>query len=192
MEVLRDNRDSLMAVLEAFVYEPLLAWRLTATNQPGGRVTDAQDMDDAGAYVKQRKSKANETAILIGAPRTSSSKLRADYEADAERSEVKNDKALQVIERVRRKLTGRDFKPEISLDVKAQVEKLVDEATKTENLCVAFLGWYVTHRIVTGIIMVGMGEQVFVLVKPFLHVLGHSALEYPAICHHPGKHAISH
>ena len=66
--------------------------------------------------------------------------------ADVDGAEVKNDKALQVIERVRRKLTGRDFKPEIALDVKAQVEKLVDEATKTENLCVAFLGWCVVSR----------------------------------------------
>jgi FKBP12-rapamycin complex-associated protein len=38
-------------------------------------------------------------------------------------------------------LTGRDFKPETVLTVKMQVEKLVDEATKTENLCVAFIGW---------------------------------------------------
>lgn len=28
MTVLRDNKDSLMAVLEAFVYDPLLNWRL--------------------------------------------------------------------------------------------------------------------------------------------------------------------
>lgn len=28
MEVLRQNKDSLMAVLEAFVYDPLLNWRL--------------------------------------------------------------------------------------------------------------------------------------------------------------------
>ena len=28
MRVLRDNKDSLMAVLEAFVYDPLLNWRL--------------------------------------------------------------------------------------------------------------------------------------------------------------------
>lgn len=28
MEVLRRNKDSLMAVLEAFVYDPLLNWRL--------------------------------------------------------------------------------------------------------------------------------------------------------------------
>ena len=28
MQVLRDNKESLMAVLEAFVYDPLLHWRL--------------------------------------------------------------------------------------------------------------------------------------------------------------------
>ena len=28
MTVLRENKDSLMAVLEAFVYDPLLNWRL--------------------------------------------------------------------------------------------------------------------------------------------------------------------
>ncbi|WVQ75374.1 hypothetical protein IAR50_004994 [Cryptococcus sp. DSM 104548] len=124
MEVLRDNRESLMAVLEAFVYDPLIAWRLTATTRPGG-ASEVQDLDDAAAYGKQRKNKANETEILN----------------DAEGTEVKNDKGLQVIERVRRKLTGRDFKPDVVLDVKTQVEKLVVEATKTENLCVAFLGW---------------------------------------------------
>lgn len=62
MEVLRDNRESLMAVLEAFVYEPLIAWRLTATNLPGGRVNTDQNLED----VSQRKTKANETEILGG------------------------------------------------------------------------------------------------------------------------------
>ena len=28
MKVLRDNKESLMAVLEAFVYDPLINWRL--------------------------------------------------------------------------------------------------------------------------------------------------------------------
>lgn len=65
MEVLRENRESVMAVLEAFVYDPLIAWRLNATNQPGGRMQDGQDMDEA-AYAKQRKNKANETEILNG------------------------------------------------------------------------------------------------------------------------------
>lgn len=31
MQVLRDNKESLMAVLEAFVYDPLINWRLMQT-----------------------------------------------------------------------------------------------------------------------------------------------------------------
>lgn len=54
-----------MAVLEAFVYDPLIAWRLNATDKRPGGVPEGDDMEE-GAYVKQRKSKANETEILIG------------------------------------------------------------------------------------------------------------------------------
>ena len=41
MEVLRRHKDSVMAVLEAFVYDPLLNWRLldstfSVTWSPGG------------------------------------------------------------------------------------------------------------------------------------------------------------
>ena len=32
MQVLRDNKESLMAVLEAFVYDPLINWRLMQTD----------------------------------------------------------------------------------------------------------------------------------------------------------------
>jgi len=32
MRVLRDNKDSLMAVLEAFVHDPLINWRLLTHN----------------------------------------------------------------------------------------------------------------------------------------------------------------
>lgn len=34
MEVLREHRDSVMAVLEAFVYDPLLNWRLMDSKSP--------------------------------------------------------------------------------------------------------------------------------------------------------------
>jgi FKBP12-rapamycin complex-associated protein len=42
MQVLRDNKESLMAVLEAFVYDPLINWRLmqtevAETRRPDGR-----------------------------------------------------------------------------------------------------------------------------------------------------------
>lgn len=46
MRVLRDNRDSVMAVLEAFVYDPLVYWRLVeatanAVNPPQAVVNPA-------------------------------------------------------------------------------------------------------------------------------------------------------
>lgn len=122
MEVLRDNKESLMAVLEAFVYDPLINWRLTAGATPGGR----QDVEEVEPYAGPRGGgRADERDIL----------------QEADKPEVMNDKALQVIERVRRKLTGRDFKPNVTLDVKEQVEELVSQATSVENLCVAFVGW---------------------------------------------------
>lgn len=37
LTVLRRNKDSLMAVLEAFVYDPLLNWRLMDSAAPGGK-----------------------------------------------------------------------------------------------------------------------------------------------------------
>ena len=33
MSVLRENRDSLIAMLEAFVYDPLVNWRLLYTDE---------------------------------------------------------------------------------------------------------------------------------------------------------------
>ena len=42
MKVLRENKESLMAVLEAFVYDPLINWRLM---QP-----DIVDTRREGAY----------------------------------------------------------------------------------------------------------------------------------------------
>jgi FKBP12-rapamycin complex-associated protein len=37
MRCLRDNKDSLMAMLEAFVHDPLISWRLLADVEAGGR-----------------------------------------------------------------------------------------------------------------------------------------------------------
>jgi|HubBroStandDraft_1064217.scaffolds.fasta_scaffold2735647_1 phosphatidylinositol kinase/protein kinase (PI-3 family) len=34
MRVLRDNKESLMAVLEAFVYDPLINWKLALQPSP--------------------------------------------------------------------------------------------------------------------------------------------------------------
>lgn len=54
--------------------------------------------------------------------------------------EVLKDKAIFITTRISNKLTGKDFSKEI-LDVKQQVERLIKQATNTENLCQAYMGW---------------------------------------------------
>ena len=54
--------------------------------------------------------------------------------------EILNRKALQVINRVNKKLTGRDFGKE-TLDIPEQVQRLIVHATSHENLCQCYIGW---------------------------------------------------
>lgn len=56
-------------------------------------------------------------------------------------AEVLNEKAIAVIRRVQDKVTGLDFDNEEPLDVPAQVERLIKQATSNENLCQCFIGF---------------------------------------------------
>ena len=55
--------------------------------------------------------------------------------------EALNKKALSVINRVRDKLTGRDFNENEKLPVPQQVDLLINQATSKENLCQCYIGW---------------------------------------------------
>ena len=64
-------------------------------------------------------------------------------EQGAAHEEALNEKALKVIRRVEDKLTGTDF-PDCAgdpLDVSDQVQRLIVQATSSENLCQLFIGW---------------------------------------------------
>jgi serine/threonine-protein kinase mTOR len=69
--------------------------------------------------------------------------------------DTQNARALEVLDRVAQKLTGRDFKMHVhdkggvgeqgqgsdELDVVSQVTKLIGDATNLENLCQHYIGW---------------------------------------------------
>ncbi|KAJ3878338.1 phosphatidylinositol 3-kinase [Lentinula edodes] len=142
MKVLRDNKESLMAVLEAFVYDPLISWRLMQTDE-GRRIEDPDNPAElvrAAAHPQgpiRRKFRADENDIFGEVDQVIGSTLAGEQVV----REVRNDRAVAVYERVQKKLTGRDFDPEESLSVKSQVDKLIDQATSLENLCQLFSGW---------------------------------------------------
>jgi len=105
LQLLRNSNDIILAVLEAFVYDPVLNWRLA----------------EAGA----RK----------GMPIQAIDRGVADKESTIGRSDC------EAINRVKAKLSGRDFNPLAEISVQEQVNRLIEQATLSDNLCQCYIGW---------------------------------------------------
>uniref|UniRef100_A0A2H8U2W2 Serine/threonine-protein kinase TOR n=1 Tax=Melanaphis sacchari TaxID=742174 RepID=A0A2H8U2W2_9HEMI len=154
MTVLRNNKDSLMAVLEAFVYDPLLNWRLmeagvgarrTAAATAGATVVGTNPISAASAAttVSEEVSMATSFAASLS---KKTAPLNVGPGGDngnieTEPTEALNMKALAIVTRVREKLTGKDFIHEQELTVPRQVNLLIQQATANENLCQCYIGW---------------------------------------------------
>ncbi|KAK7512486.1 armadillo-type protein [Phyllosticta citriasiana] len=134
MRVLRSNKESVMAVLEAFIHDPLLNWRL------GNRESPPEP-----SFQSQRRASIIGAEIAPGERPESSFRPRHRSSivppGDPEAREEQNARALQVLSRVKQKLTGRDFRPSEELRVNDQVDRLIREATNLENLCQHYIGW---------------------------------------------------
>ena len=156
MRVIRENKESLMAVLEAFIHDPLLNWRLGNRESPPepsfpserrqsivGDVEASQQQQQqrlssggggGGSYRARRLSSLDNGVAEPQGPATTTA-------APNENREVQNERAVQVLARVKEKLTGRDFKPDEELNVERQVAKLIAQATSVDNLCQHYIGW---------------------------------------------------
>ncbi|KAK5135249.1 hypothetical protein LTR08_005499 [Meristemomyces frigidus] len=153
MRLLRDNKESLMAVLEAFIHDPLLNWRLNTTKDSPAEPSFQSERRTSimGAAIPPE---GRRMSVMGGDPNAPSERPGSSYRPrnrmstaqvngniDPADKEVQNARALQVLSRVKEKLTGRDFKNDNELVIKDQVEKLLSEATNLENLCQHYIGW---------------------------------------------------
>ncbi|XP_057821315.1 serine/threonine-protein kinase TOR isoform X2 [Cryptomeria japonica] len=165
MQVLRSNKDSVMAMMEAFVHDPLINWRLFNINEVphmsnlasthAQPVVNSEESMPAPPHMHQRGARERELLEAV------------NHLGDA--NEVLNERAVVVMTRMRNKLTGRDFpsgttgsvpinaalysvdrsglgigdtrEAEPGLTVKFQVQKLIAQATLHENLCQSYIGW---------------------------------------------------
>ena len=138
MSLIRENKESIQAVLEAFAYDPLINWRLgietESTNQGKQQISSnnnskAQQIQNVGTL--QSKTFISQ---LVGGGRAGGT--------NGSNSDL-NEKAVDVLKRVSQKLKGTDFyhldKREYT--VNEQVHKLILQATSHENLAQAYLGW---------------------------------------------------
>ncbi|OIV92587.1 hypothetical protein TanjilG_07578 [Lupinus angustifolius] len=163
MQVLRTNKDSVMAMMEAFVHDPLINWRLFNFNEvpqmsmlTSNHVTPAVNTEESAQNREfphpQRGARERELLQAV------------NQLGDA--NEVLNERAVVVMARMSNKLTGRDFSTssvpnsslqhavdhsslvsgdtrevDHALSVKLQVQKLIVQATSHENLCQNYVGW---------------------------------------------------
>lgn len=131
MSVLHRNKDSLMAVLEAFVYDPLLNWRLIETNHK------KSTMGEVGSFSTGTSQDNDFMESLSMLNR----KSFAEIPNDGSQPDTVSKKAVIIINRVRDKLTGKDFHSEEMLTIQKQVDLLIQQATSNENLCQCYIGW---------------------------------------------------
>ncbi|CAG9812455.1 unnamed protein product [Phaedon cochleariae] len=135
MSVLHRNKDSLMAVLEAFVYDPLLNWRLMDTALKN-RSTTGEIVGSFSTSTSQEHDLIESLSMTIN-----KKSLLADIVSEGSQPEAVNKKAVTIINRVRDKLTGHDFNVEEQVTIEKQVELLIQQATSNENLCQCYIGW---------------------------------------------------
>ncbi|KAI5952420.1 TOR1 [Candida jiufengensis] len=126
MRVLRDNKESLMAILEAFAYDPLINWGFDFPTKTLAEAT--------GIKVPQ----INIVELLRTGQIDEAEANRLQKQNDLE---IRNARAGLVLKRITDKLTGNDIKRLKGLDVPTQVDKLIQQATSVENLCQHYIGW---------------------------------------------------
>ncbi|XP_009796206.1 serine/threonine-protein kinase TOR-like isoform X1 [Nicotiana tabacum] len=163
MQVLRLHKDSVMAMMEAFVHDPLINWRLFNFNEvpqmsalASAHVTPVVNSEESSSNreLLQPQRGARERELLQA----------VNQLGDA--NEVLNERAVAVMARMSNKLTGRDFtatstsasslphaldhstlisgetrEADHGLSVKLQVQKLIQQASSHENLCQNYVGW---------------------------------------------------
>lgn len=146
MRVIRDNKESLMAVLEAFIHDPLLNWRLGRRESP----PEPSFPSERRASIVAGDTDGTANNFEVGRPSSGGRSRRISIlptpsrdgnEPSNDKAEVQNARAIQVLDRVRQKLVGTDFKPDEELGVEKQVGKLIAQATNVENLCQHYIGW---------------------------------------------------
>ncbi|QPG75762.1 hypothetical protein FOA43_003122 [Brettanomyces nanus] len=126
MRVLRDNKESLLAILEAFAYDPLINW--------GFDFPIREIIENSGRPIPS--TNYNELLRSGQISEEEGKRMTIQY-----KNEIRNARAAFVLNRINDKLTGDDFKRFKDLDVPTQVDNLIQQATSVENLCQHYIGW---------------------------------------------------
>ncbi|KAK2957392.1 putative serine/threonine protein kinase [Blattamonas nauphoetae] len=148
MSLLRSSKGSIMAMLEAFVLDPLVHWwapeerQLTArpnphTYQQHEDPTQQRRYEDQLSFYAARapQSGVEQSQFTNRPPR-----LRHLFFDELDRSTT-HARASKALDRVEAKLKGLEFDDGIAKSSSEQVSLLIEQAMSGENLSQLFLGW---------------------------------------------------
>ncbi|CAG9463067.1 unnamed protein product [Pedinophyceae sp. YPF-701] len=158
LRVLRSNKDSVMAMLEAFVHDPLINWRLLHTEAVANSTAATPAPTDVSAPELDKSRISSPEVAPSGVEQSATERPAGNSDVGSASTlrpmggaaDVLNERAVAVMERMSDKLTGKDFKVEgrgpgssssAGKSVPVQVQMLIDQATSDENLCLAYIGW---------------------------------------------------
>ena len=124
-EILRQNRETLLSVLEPFIKDPVIDWTTSKAKQTISSdkipVYDAHSMKEKVNVIKERLS----GICNLQNPNYEKLIRRGKIDQDI-RNRAKQDKMMEDV---------------IPLSVEGQVQKLCAEASKNENLLQMYCGW---------------------------------------------------
>jgi serine/threonine-protein kinase ATR len=120
MSTLRENRETLLSVLEPFVKDPVINWKRYRSQQRNHGRSSTND-EDLSLEAKQKMSVIDE-------------RLRGIYN-------IRNPNLTKIRRTDQLENEEDDWSHPIPLSVEGQVYKMIAEATSNENLVQLYVGW---------------------------------------------------
>ncbi|CAF5177117.1 unnamed protein product, partial [Rotaria magnacalcarata] len=130
LELMRRYADTLITIIEVFLYDPLYQWQLS----PQKALQLQQQFDKTNDSVASSSSRASgKTSMQPASSSTSSSIVGESVTTDT------NKMAERLLLGLRQKLQGVERLNQMT--IKAHVNMLIQEATSIDNLSQLFAGW---------------------------------------------------
>lgn len=141
MSVLRKGSHSVLALMQAFIQDPLISWRLVALPGKDPQESTEEHRSIEEVHVLDEKKLENRDNVEAADATTPNEGEANDTSGNVDYSHH----GIVVYARLKSKLEGKDFTfgdYTSSFNVGEQVNQLIDEATDISNVSQLWSGWY--------------------------------------------------
>lgn len=128
MRTLRDNRDTLLSVLEPFLNDPVIDWKRHRGQQKSSSTGISARNDQQVAHTDKQTKEAKRSIQVID------ERLQGIYN-------LRNPNLKKYKRRDRPADQDDEYSHLVPLPVEGQVQRMIQEATSQENLVQLYVGW---------------------------------------------------